>query len=223
MDILEAIQNRHSVRNYEDRPISTELVKELSSEIENCNKESGLNIQFFTEEPEGFKSILAYGSFKNVKNYIGLVGEKSEGLEEACGYYGERVVLKAQQLGLNTCWVAATFNKKKCKCVVNENEKLVCVISIGYGENQGKEHKSKMMEDVCNLNEKEMPEWFEKGMEAALLAPTAINQQKFLFTLLDNNDVNAEITGGFNSKVDLGIAKYHFEIAAGKENFKWKE
>lgn len=65
-----------------------------------------------------------------------------------------------------------------------------------------------------------MPEWFEKGMKSALLAPTATNQQKFLFTL-DQNHVSVRSTGGFYSKVDLGIVKYHFEVGAGIENFHW--
>ena len=66
-----------------------------------------------------------------------------------------------------------------------------------------------------------MPDWFRKGMEAAQLAPTAVNQQKFLFTLSDGNTVTAKAIGGFYDKVDLGIVKYHFEIGAGKENFSW--
>jgi len=57
-------------------------------------------------------------------------------------------------------------------------------------------------------------------VEAALLAPTAVNQQKFRFTLSDRT-VKAEATGGFSSRVDLGIVKYHFERGAGTEHFRW--
>ena len=76
------------------------------------------------------------------------------------------------------------------------------------------------MEALCKTD-REMPAWFRSGMEAALLAPTATNQQKFLLTL-DGNAVQAEATGGFYSKVDLGIVKYHFEIGAGTDHFTWK-
>lgn len=58
-------------------------------------------------------------------------------------------------------------------------------------------------------------------MKAALLAPTAMNQQKFRFTL-SGNEVSAKSTGGFYSKMDLGIVKFHFEEGAGRENFTWK-
>ena len=60
----------------------------------------------------------------------------------------------------------------------------------------------------------------KKGVEAALLAPTAVNQQKFYLTL-DGNKVKAKAGLGPCAKMDLGIVKYHFELGAGKENFEW--
>ena len=89
-----------------------------------------------------------------------------ENLDERCGYYGEKIVLKAAQLGLNTCWVALTYSKSKVKCTVNRDEKLVCVIAIGYGETSGISRKTKTIEELSSV-EGEMPEWFRKGMEAA--------------------------------------------------------
>ncbi len=220
MDILEAMQNRHSVRSYIDKPIDTEALSELRALIDTCNKESGLHVQLVTDEPNAFGGFMAhYGKFSGVKNYIALIGEKSAGLHEKLGYYGEKIVLKAQQLGLNTCWVALTFSKGKSKCTIGKGEKLVCVISLGYGVTQGVAHKSKQLETLCKLGGT-MPDWFKRGMEAALLAPTATNQQKFMLTL-SGNTVKAEATGGFYPKVDLGIVKYHFEVGAGKDHFKW--
>lgn len=220
MELLEAIQNRHSVREYTDQRIEEEICNELSQEIESCNKEGGLHIQLVTDEIEAFSGTLAhYGKFKNVRNYIGLIGENSSDLEEQIGYYGERIALKAQQLGLNTCWVALTFSKRKSKCVIRKGEKLVCVLALGYGKTQGVPHKSKQIEELCRVGET-MPLWFKNGMEQAILAPTAVNQQKFLITL-KNGKVSAKSTGGFYSKVDLGIVKYHFEIGAGKDHSIW--
>lgn len=158
-----------------------------------------------------------YGKFSGVQNYIALVGEKSADFDEKSGYYGERIALKAQMLGLNTCWVAMTFSKGAAKKAIeiNSGEKLGCILALGYGETQGNPHKSKPIAELCNYTE-DMPTWFKKGMEAAMLAPTASNQQKFMFTL-SNGTVKAEATGGFYSKVDLGIVKYHFEIGSGRK------
>lgn len=219
MTILEAIEARHSVRSYKSMPIPQDLIKEFQDEIDLINKEAGLHIQLFVNEPEAFKGFMPhYGNFRGVENYIALVGRKSESLDERLGYYGEMLVLKAQILGLNTCWVGQTYNKKKCQALVDKGEKMPCIISLGYGETQGAPHKSKPME--TRYKAENPPEWFMKGMASVMLAPTAVNQQKFLFTL-NGDSVYAKATGKIYGRLDLGIAKYHFEIGAGRENFKW--
>ena len=218
MTIKEAVNERHSVRQYKDIPIEKEKEKELRDFIEAIGDENGLDLQFIVNDSECFDSFLAhYGKFTNVKNYIAMVGNKQyPNLDEAIGYYGEEIVLKAQTMGLNTCWVAGTFSKKKCKAQVGKDEKLLCVISIGYGENQGQAHKSKPVEKLCKADLSTAPEWFKEGVEAALKAPTALNQQKFVITL---DDDNAKITskGGAMTKIDLGIVKYNFEAASGRK------
>lgn len=220
MGIFEVMENRHSVRRYTDKKIDENTKNELLKIIDECNNESGLNIQLCTEEPKAFDSFMAhYGKFSNVKNYIAIVGKKSDDFQEKCGYYGEKVVLKAAELGLNTCWVALTFSKGNTVCKIEKGEKLCCVIALGYGETQGVAHKSKSIEELSKVDGV-MPEWFKKGMKAACLAPTAMNQQKFLITL-EGNEVKAKALAAFYSKLDLGIIKYHFELGAGKENFKW--
>jgi hypothetical protein len=231
MTIQEAIQNRHAVRSYLDKAIEPEILSELTAEIEACNAESGLNFQLIVNEPLAFTGFLArYGKFSGIKTYVALVGRPGPGFLEKIGYYGQRIVLKIQQLGLNSCWVASSYRKDKCGAVMSREEELVCVLALGYGVTQGKPHKSKPMESLCHVEaaggdgEKTMPEWFRKGMEAVMLAPTAMNQQKFLFTLTKEG-VLAQTTGrgsGY-TPIDLGIAKYHFEVGAGKamDNGQW--
>ncbi len=66
-----------------------------------------------------------------------------------------------------------------------------------------------------------IPEWFNKGMELAMLAPTAMNQQKFL-VCFDGEKISFLAKRGFYSKVDLGIVKYNFEMGAGIKHFKFR-
>lgn len=222
MDLQQAMENRHSVRAYQDRPLEKEAKDKLLEAIEEINRQSGLHIQLITDEPKAFDSFMAhYGKFSGVTNYLALVGPKGEKLEETCGYYGEKLVLLAQQLGLNSCWVAMSYKKVPGTFVLNKGEKLTVVIALGYGKNRGVAHKSKPRASVCTGNG-EMPVWFEKGVEAALLAPTAMNQQKFHFTLLEDHTVLAKAGRGFYTKMDLGIAKLHFEIGAGTQSFRWQ-
>lgn len=222
MELLTAIQNRHSVRSYLDKPIEKEICDKLQNVIDDCNAESGLHIQLVINEPKAFDSFMAhYGKFSGVKNYIALIGKKHEDTDEKIGYYGEKIVLSAQMLGLNTCWVAMTYKKIKSALDIAKDEKIYCVLALGYGATQGVKHKNKPLEEVCEYKTSSVPDWFLNGVNAALSAPTAMNQQKFHFALLDENKVAATTKSGFYSKIDLGIVKYHFEIGAGKDNFKW--
>lgn len=213
MEIMEIIKKRHSVRQYKDTPIEVEKREILNMLTTQINAESGLNIQIIYDEPKCFDSFMAhYGKFEGVSNYIALVGKKSPDLDEKLGYYGEQLVLKAQKLGLNTCWVALTHGKSSAK--ISKGEKQVCLISLGYGRNRGVKHKSKQINELCEC-QKDMPQWFSDGMESAMLAPTAMNQQKFRFTLDNDGKVRVKCGNGFYTKVDLGIVKYHFEVASG--------
>ena len=229
MTIQEAILARHAVRSYTDRPIEKDKIDELTKLMNDINAKSGLHIQLVLNDPKAFDSRLArYGKFSGVSNYFAIIGSKNkakatvgeESLDETMGYWGEHLVLKAQTLGLNTCWVGMTFKKNPAVLQIADGDKLRCVIPVGYGTTQGVAHRVKPIEKVATTDG-DMPDWFRRGMEAALLAPTAVNQQKFKFTLIGDKHVRASAGLGFFSKVDLGIAKYHFEVGAGTANFTW--
>ena len=227
MTIQEAIEARHSVRAYKDQPLSEETVKVLEDEIVTLNNEGQLHIQLICNEPKAFQGTMAkYGKFRNANNYLVMAGKKADDLDERIGYYGEHLVLLAQTLGLNTCWVGLSYSKVPGTYELGKDEKIACYIAIGYGESQGVGHKIKTVEQVSNASDI-TPSWFKKGVEAALLAPTAVNQQKFSFEYvgMSNNHHQVRAKKGFSmigyTKMDLGIAKYHFEIGAGKVNFEW--
>ena len=227
MTIQEAIEARHSVRAYKDLPLSEEIVRLLEDELMKLNNEGQLHIQLICNEPKAFQGTMAkYGKFRNANNYLVMAGKKAEDLDESIGYYGEHLVLLAQTLGLNTCWVGLSYSKVPGTYVLEEGEKIACYIAIGYGETQGSGHKIKTVEQVSNASDI-TPSWFKKGIEAALLAPTAVNQQKFSFEYvgMSNNRHQVRAKKGFSmigyTQMDLGIAKYHFEVGAGKVNFEW--
>ena len=218
MEMLEVMKQRHSVRQYTDKKIEAEKRNALNELAAQINQKAGLHIQIFYDEPKCFKSMMAhYGKFDGVNNYIALVGKKSSDLEETLGYYGEELVLKAQELGVNTCWVA--LNHGKSEAAISKGERQACVIALGYGKNSGVEHKIKSVLQVSNYKFG-MPEWFLHGIEAALLAPTAMNQQKFYFEFLSNGTVKATTGKGFYTKLDLGIARCHFDTVTGKKTQK---
>lgn len=284
--LQEAMCRRHAVRAYTDRPIEADKAADLQALTDRCNRASGLHIQFIQGDPKAFDSRLArYGKFAGVANYFAMIGPKGPDLDERLGYWGEHLVLRAQQLGLNTCWVGMTFKKNPAVLTIGRHERLRCVIAVGYGQTQGTAHRVKSFDRVARLGssyspaategtepttaielatvmkpttevtqptavtepttniepatevtkptaatesttameptapdrqESAFPAWFRRGVEAALLAPTAVNQQKFRFTLVGDHRVQARAALAFFSKVDLGIAKYHFELGAAE-------
>ena len=228
MTLQEAIQARHSVRYYKGQPLTDADARALQDKIEQLNREGQLHIQLIRNEPKAFLGPFArYGKFRGVTDYLVMAGVKADDLDERIGYYGEQLVLFAQTIGLNTCWVGLSYTKIPGTYVLNEGEVIQAYISIGYGETQGVAHKIKRIDQVSNVSETS-PEWFRRGVEAALLAPTAINQQKFSFELLpvEPGQLPRVVAKRHFSLVgythmDLGIAKYHFEIGAGKDNFVW--
>ena len=229
MIIQEAIKARHSVRAYKEQPLTEEIVKTLEEKISELNQKGQLHIQLIRNEPKAFQGTLAkYGKFRGANNYVVMAGKRAGDLDGRVGYYGEQLVLYAQTLGLNTCWVGLSYSKVPGTYVLDEGEKIACYIAIGYGETQGAGHKIKTVEQVSNATA-DTPSWFKKGVEAALLAPTAVNQQKFSFEYVGMKDGHHRVLAkkGFSligyTQMDLGIAKYHFEIGAGKENFDWVE
>ena len=223
MDILEAINCRHSVRQYQEKNIEKEKIYALEKIIDDCNSQSGLKFQLVINDKKAFKGLKAhYGHFENVNSYIALVGKIEEDLEEKVGYFGEYCLLEAQKMGLNSCWIVLTFNKRNVIkiCKVLKGEKLVAIIALGYGTSEGREHISKSMSELSNIAS-DSPSWFVKGVECASKAPTALNRQSFYIELLENNNVRLKSLGGKYAKIDYGIVKYHFEVGAGKENFNW--
>lgn len=215
MTTAEAMVQRHSVRKYQDRPISNIARFLLEECIAKCNEDSGLHIQLVTGEPKAFGLM-----FSGVSNYIVMAGKRNDSLDELCGYYGEKIVLFAQQLGLNTCWAGLSGAARVGAFTLDDGEEYCISIAVGYGENQGKERSTKVFDDVVTAHGP-VPAWFRSGVEAALLAPTAMNRQGFRFELLEDGHVRATARHGSLSRIDLGIVKYHFEEGSGKDGSVW--
>lgn len=213
MTQIEAIKSRHSVRKYTDKRIEQEKIDLINGKIQELNAVGDLHLQFIEDAGNTYNKLVnRVAGLGSAPSVIACAGKDDETLEERIGYYGEKLVLYLQEIGLNTCWTGM-FNHKNISAEVLPGERLEISIAVGYGENSGKPHKSKSIEQVTEING-EMPSWFRKGVEMALLAPTAINQQKFVIRLNENGSVEFINKGGLFSKVDLGIVKCHFEIGA---------
>ena len=147
-----------------------------------------------------------------------IAGNDTDDLAEKLGYSSADIMLYAQTLGLNTWYVGGTFNRGVSKYV--PNKKVIGIVAIGYGINNGVAHKSKTLEEVSSYDGT-MPEWFKNGILASLLAPTALNKQDYRI-VGKGNKVKIEINNGIFTGANKGLIKYHFELGAGKESFEWE-
>ncbi len=233
MTLSDAISIRTSLRSYRPERIPAHQQRQLEKTILQCNRRSGLHIQLICGRPEPFSSLSkSYGMLTGVHSYLVFAGPAGDpDLQEKCGYYGELVVLTAAAMGLGTCWVGGTFDKKACLCHLTQGEELVCVAAIGFAPEKpgGRERLIRRAVRRSSKSAAELasglggaPDWFLSGITAVEQAPSAMNRQGYRFIKKADNSVEARLAGSSAfSLVDLGIAKLHFEIGAHGGAWTW--
>ncbi len=222
MDMMEAMARRHTVRAFIDRPLHAEIRAQLDERIDRLNEQHNVNMKLICDNAQAFNGMLRVVLAKGVKNYIALAGPDDRTCDERIGRCSAELMLFAQTLGLNTWWVGGSFSKGKVADIVGiePGRHLAGIVAIGFGATQGKPHVSKTAAEV-SAYEGDAPAWFEAGVAAALLAPTALNKQAFAITGA-GDAVHIDYDRGAFAGVDLGIVKYHFQLGAGQENFSWR-
>lgn len=247
MGAIDTIRARHSVREYLDKPLAGVQLAGLRRAVVEAEQKSGLEIQLVTDNPEVFQVVARFGLVRGATASIVFCAEGKD-TDEAIVYWGQRIVLTAQELGLNTCW-CAICSRKKSKAVLRGDKKVRIVIAVGLGKTQGKDRKTKPLSELCAVEggsmangagagagagagvgagagagESGLPTWFATAMEAAQLAPTAVNAQNFHITLrADGKTVAARATKeGAWSTIDLGIVRRNFEEAANETGADWR-
>ncbi len=221
MAVIDTIRARHSVRDYDGRAPEGKELEALTTVVEECARESGLNIQLILDNPEVFQVVAKFGLIHGAVASIAFATAQGTAQDEAIGYWGQKIVLAAQEAGLNTCWVALCA-RRKSEAQLAPGEKVRLVIAVGYGTTQGHPRRTKPLNQLCTVECAEPPSWFEVAMEAAQLAPTAVNNQHFHVTLrADAETVLIEAPKGALNYIDLGIVKRNFEEAANETGARW--
>ena len=231
MNLLEAMEARHAVRNFTDAPIDADALAALQREIDACNAEGDLNIQLIHDADDALDGCTPhYGRFSGVHNLIALIGADDDDpvkLDKKTGYYGQRLAIAAVAAGLDTCWLVLHDTDEHGAWTIAEGERMPAAIALGHAVRPGRPHRSKPAEELSSIapdsgiSPDQVPDWFTRGVEAAMLAPSALGKQPFHLTLLDDHTVLAEALDGLQPTVTLGTVKYNFELAAGAQNFTW--
>lgn len=217
MDVKLAMRQRHTVRKFTSELLSPELISQFNDRVRANNERFGLAISLKVGDESALPGALKLFFAKGVRNYFVLAGSDRPGLDEDLGYASADLMLFAQALGLNTWWIGGTFSRKNVEQAV-PGKKVIGIVAVGFGATPGVAHKSKTAAEVSSYEGPE-PQWFADGVQAALLAPTALNKQCFRIVGEGSKVFISENGGTFNG-ADIGIVKYHFELGAGNA-FDW--
>ncbi|KFI45184.1 nitroreductase family protein [Bifidobacterium biavatii] len=225
MNITEAMEARHAVRDFTDQPIDAAVLDKLRAAVAEANAQGGLDIRLVHDDTDAFGGCPThYGRFKNVRWCFALIGHDADtgpaDLDKRAGYFGERLALTAVSLGLDTGWaVLHEVAEHDDFWHLADGERMPAVIALGHGARPGRPHRSRPVEELGAVEGAgtlaDAPAWFVSALEAAQLAPSALGKQPFRFTLLaDGLTVRAEALEGVQSDIGLGIAKLHMELGA---------
>jgi len=233
MNVLDAIEARVSRRVFLPTPIEPDKAERLMEMMVEINRERGLTFRYIENGGAAFEGLSrSYGMFRGVRAVLALAGKPDDpDLLEKCGYYGERIVLEATALGLGTCWVAGTFDRTHPELGVPDGDELACVIPVGYVP-ESKALRERIIHglthrkaadagdegfEVDGLGEApaELRDAIRAGVKAVTKAPSAKNGKPIAIEWREGA-LRLTVPDTYRMQwVDLGIAKYHFELAAG--------
>lgn len=229
------IETRRSRRGFDQKPLEPKSLSQMAAACENFRPFPNARSVLITESPDSvFKGAIGpYGKVKGAPAFIAFIGNMdSPNVYEQVGYTGEGIILEAEALNLATCWVAGFFKRKVVASLtdISRNERILAVTPVGYalkrpsfGEKLmtgfGLTHKRKALSDlVTGLGESEWPQWIKAALEAARIAPSAVNRQPWRFDVANNSiTVSVNTSGweyGLSKRLCCGIAMLHIEVAA---------
>ena len=229
------IEARRSRRRFDQKPLGSELLSQMATVCRNFKPFPSARSVLITESPDSvFKGAIGpYGKVKGAPAFVAFIGNMdSPNVYEQVGYTGEGIILEAGALNLATCWVAGFFRRKVVASLTNigENERVLSVTPIGYASEYlsleeklmtgfGLAHKRRALSGlVTSHNESEWPQWIKPALEAARLAPSAINRQPWRFDVTDNSITVSVNTSrreyGLPKRLCCGIVMLHIEVAA---------
>jgi len=230
-----AIPPRRSRRSFDSTELEPGLLAQLQTICTEFRPFPQARAELVTQSPDRILkgAIGPYGKVKGAPALIAFIGDMDDPyVQEKVGYLGEGIILEATAMGLATCWVAGFFRPKVAASIVGAapNERVLAVTPVGHAVEDfsleerammgfARAHRRKpLAELVTGLDQAELPHWMKSALEAARLAPSAINRQPWRFYVEPHTITvsvnNPRFTFGISKRLDCGIAMLHIEVAA---------
>jgi len=210
----EIIRKRKSVRKYDLAPLDAETLEKVRAQIEKL-KPLYPDIRFSIDIANKTKGLF------NVKapHYLFFGSEEREGAYENIGFIGQQMDLFFSGSGIGSCWLGAAKPEEK------EGSALPHVIGMAFGKPVEPLHRA--LSEFKRKPLAEISEGTDERLEAARLAPSAVNAQNWFFVAANGKihcyrKKSGSLLGFIYNKlhcVDMGIALWH--IAAESDVFSY--
>lgn len=237
MTFLEAIKARRSVRTFNGEAPSEEELVRLRAEAGKIENPYGIKFDwaFLDASEKGLSSPVIVGE----RMYVAGKSSRTPHIEEAFGYSFEKLLLCAQTMGLGSCWIAGTMDRKVFEKAIDlqSGEAMPSISPIGRPSAKMSLRETVMRKGINADNRREFGQLFFDGffdrpltmeragkyleaLEAVRRAPSAVNRQPWRVVLTETHahfyerQSTGYVRDGFDlQKVDLGIALCHFDLA----------
>ena len=132
MNGMELIRHRRSVRTFDGNPLRREDAQELLRFSQSISTPYGIPItwKLLSAKEDGLSSPVIVGT----DTYIAGKLKRQPHAEEAFGYAFEKLVLRAEAMGIGTTWIAGTMDRPAFEKAMqlNADEAMPCVSPLGY-------------------------------------------------------------------------------------------
>ena len=241
---IQWMQDRSSVRTFENREVQEDTLSQLNQAIDDVNQVLSEKAYFKliqnSSNRDDMQKLGTYGIIQGTRNFIAVITTQEEVDALNLSYQIEKIVLIATGLGLGTCWLGGTFDRSSFEdhLSLKNNEKVVILIAFGYKKNKQSMIESTMRILAKSDQRKPSSELFleangekaldlnsigdyQKVLEMVRIAPSASNKQPWrIIKDIDHFHFYLTRTPGYGvmnydlQLNDIGIAKCHFELSA---------
>lgn len=222
MSLIDAINRRKSVRNYDGRLLSREDVSRIEAALPTYISGGGRIV--FLQGAESGK-IGTYGIFHHVPAWFIVIAPEGDAAVMSAAKAMEDIVLQCTVAGLATCWIGGTFRASTIarRVELASGERIVAIVAAGYAAERenllswvaSKIARSRQRKPFESLFEAQGGDFgpFAPALEAVRQAPSAVNAQPWRAKVSAEGVVFYCATDNKYSMLDMGIAMSHFETA----------
>lgn len=225
---LGAIPHRISSRRYDGSSVPDALLERLEQTCQRLTTPAGRARPVLVRQapPEVFTGLVgSYGRVEGAPTLAAFVGRDDAALE--AGYVGEAVVLDATAIGVDSCWIAASFDAGRAGRLVGlgDGERVHAIAALGHatktigaGERlmrAGVRARHRLPIDAIAPGHESWPAWAREAAEAARLAPSGANKQPWRLDMDGDALVFTKAVKTYwTAPLDFGIAMLHAELGA---------